>query len=358
MIYVHVPFCKQFCTYCDFYSEIASDGCFKAYADSACAEIKRRAGEMDDNPKTLYFGGGTPSVLPLSVLTRILIALDEVGHGGPYREFTMEVNPEDLVERGPAYVESLLSLGVNRVSIGVQSFDDAMLRWMNRRHDAARAREAFRIAREAGADNISLDLIFGISHLPDDVWADTVDQAVALGPEHISCYQLTVEGDSALADMVADGRYKEADDTVCRRQYDILCQKLRAAGYRHYEISNFAREGFEAVHNGGYWARRPYVGIGPGAHSFRGNTRSWNSKALSGWSATTETLSDEDARVETVMLSLRTDKGAEAAFLHENCSKEAIGWLVKNGALVRVGDRYRIPEDHFFVSDEIIRELI
>ena len=358
MIYVHVPFCKRFCTYCDFYSEIADEGCFKAYADSVCAEIKRRAGEMDDDPKTLYFGGGTPSVLPLSVLTRILIALDEVGHGGPYREFTMEVNPEDIVEKGPSYVESLLSLGVNRISIGVQSFDDGMLTWMNRRHDAAGAKEAFRIAREAGAENISLDLIFGISHLSDEVWADTIDQAIALGPEHISCYQLTIEEGSELADMVGEGLYQEADDTLCRRQYDMLCQKLKAAGYRHYEISNFAKEGFEAVHNSGYWARRPYVGIGPGAHSFKGNVRSWNTKVLRGWTATSETLSPEDSLVETVMLSLRTDKGIDAGFLHENCSKEDIGRLVGNGALVRVGDRYRIPEDRLFVSDEIIRELI
>ena len=358
MIYVHVPFCKQFCTYCDFYSEIADEGCFKAYADGVCAEIRKRAREMDDDPKTLYFGGGTPSVLPLSVLTRILITLDEVGHGGPYREFTLEVNPEDIVEKGRSYVESLLALGVNRLSIGVQSFDDAMLRWMNRRHDAARAREAFRIAREAGADNISLDLIFGISHLTDEAWADTIDQTVALGPEHISCYQLTVEGESELADLVAEGRYEEADDTLCRRQYDMLCQKLAAAGYRHYEISNFAREGFEAVHNGGYWARHPYVGLGPAAHSFQGSTRSWNSKALHGWTSTTETLSAEDALVETIMLALRTDKGIDAAFLHGNCSKEDIGRLERNGALVRVGDRYRIPEDRFFVSDEIIRELI
>ena len=233
MIYIHVPFCKQFCTYCDFYSEIAGEGCFKPYADGVCAEIRQRAKDMDDDPKTLYFGGGTPSVLPLSVLTRILITLDEVGHGGPYREFTMEVNPEDLVEKGKGYVESLLSLGVNRLSIGVQSFDDGMLRWMNRRHDAARAKE------------------------------DTIDQAIALGPEHISCYQLSVEGESALAELVAEGRYTEADDTLCRRQYDMLCQKLAATGYHHYEISNFAKEGFEAVHNGGYWARRPYVGIGP-----------------------------------------------------------------------------------------------
>ena len=358
MIYVHVPFCKRFCTYCDFYSELVKEGCFKAYANDLCAEIRRRAGEMDDHPKTLYFGGGTPSVLPLSVLTRILIALDEAGHGGPYREFTMEVNPEDIVEKGRSYVESLKALGVNRVSIGVQSFDDGMLKWMNRRHDAARAREAFRIVRETGIDNISIDLIFGVSHLTDEIWAATVDEAVALGPEHISCYQLTVEGESALAEMVADGRYVEADDTLCRRQYDILCQKLSAAGFRHYEISNFARPGFEAVHNGGYWARRPYVGLGPAAHSFQGSTRSWNSKALHGWTSTTETLSAEDALVETIMLALRTDKGIDAAFLHGNCSKEDIGRLERNGALARVGDRYRIPEDRFFVSDEIIRELI
>ena len=358
MIYVHVPFCEQFCTYCDFYSEIADKGCFKPYADSLCAEIRARAREMDDDPKTLYFGGGTPSVLPLSVLSRILITLDEVGHGGPYREFTMEVNPEDIVQKGKPYVDSLLALGVNRISIGVQSFDDGMLTWMNRRHDAAGAKEAFRIAREAGAENISLDLIFGISHLSDEVWADTIDQAIALDPEHISCYQLTIEEGSELADMVGEGLYQEADDTLCRRQYDMLCQKLKAAGYRHYEISNFAKEGFEAVHNSGYWARRPYVGIGPGAHSFKENVRSWNTKVLRGWTATSETLSPEDSLVETVMLSLRTDKGIDAGFLHENCSKEDIGRLVGNGALVRVGDRYRIPEDRLFVSDEIIRELI
>ena len=358
MIYVHVPFCRSFCTYCDFYSELVSEGCFKAYADGVCAEIRQRAGEMDDDPKTLYFGGGTPSVLPLSVLTRILLALEEAGHGGPWQEFTMEVNPDDIVEKGLSYVSSLKSLGVNRMSIGVQSFDDPMLRWMNRRHDAARAENAFRIVREAGFDNVSIDLIFGISNLSDTVWGETVDRAIALGPEHISCYQLTVEGESTLAELAAQGKYAEASDTQCRRQYDILCQKMAAAGYVHYEISNFALPGFEAVHNCGYWERRPYVGIGPGAHSFQGSTRSWNSKTLNGWTATTETLSEEDALVETIMLSLRTVKGIDAAFLHDNCSKEDIGRLVGNGSLVREGGRYRIPEDHFFVSDEIVRELI
>ena len=186
MIYIHVPFCKSFCIYCDFYSEIAADGMAEAYTREICAEIKRRAKEMDDSLKTLYFGGGTPSVLPLGCLTRILLALEEVGHGGPYQEFTMEVNPDDIVEKGLPYVESLKMLGVNRISIGIQSLDDDLLHWMNRRHDAAKAKEAFRIVREAGIGNISVDLIFGLSNLSDEVWTRTIDQVLELGPEHIS----------------------------------------------------------------------------------------------------------------------------------------------------------------------------
>ena len=358
MVYVHVPFCRSFCTYYDFYSEIAGAQLYDSYSDAVCAEIRQRAGEMDGSLKTLYFGGGTPSVLPLAVLTSFLLALEEAGYGGPFTEFTMEVNPEDIVERGPGYLQSLKSLGVDRISMGIQSFDDALLRWMNRRHDAERAVQAFRMVREAGFGNIGIDLIFGLSNLSDEVWDATIERAVALEPEHISCYQLTVEGESTLADLVAAGRYTEADDAQCRRQYDRLCEKLSDAGYRHYEISNFARPGFEARHNGGYWNRTPYVGLGPAAHSFDGTSRSWNSSSLDGYTRTVEVLSPEEARIETLMLSLRTDRGIGADFLQEHCRKEDIDRLVEEGALERNGTRYRIPEDHFFVSDEIIRELI
>ncbi len=358
MIYVHVPFCQRFCTYCDFYSEIHSEQKAALWGDAVISEIRRRGAEIDDSVRTLYFGGGTPSVLPLSILSKILIALDSSGHGGPYTEFTLEANPDDICERGTGYVRSLLSLGVNRLSLGVQSFDDTLLRWMNRRHDAEGARQAVRIAREAGVRNLSIDLIFGLSNLPDAVWEATIREALDLGVEHISCYQLTIEGDSALAGMLADGRYKEADDETCRRQYERLCSLLGEAGYHHYEISNFARPGFEAVHNSGYWNRTPYVGFGPSAHSFDGVRRSWNDSVLTGYSRTEEILSEEDAAVETVMLSLRRDSGIPAERLHGICSAEAVERLVGEGALERVGDRYRIPEDHFFVSDEIIRELV
>ena len=225
MIYIHVPFCKSFCTYCDFYSEIPGGGMFESYTGQVCAEIRRRAAEMDDELKTLYFGGGTPSVLPLSYLTRILLTLEECGHGGPYTEFTLEANPEDIVEKGLPYVESLRQLGVNRMSMGIQSFDDDLLRWMNRRHSAEGAREAFRLVRQADFENVSIDLIFGLSNLSDEVWENTIDQAIALGPEHISCYQLTVEGDNVLAMRLENGEYEEASDETCRHQYDILCRK-------------------------------------------------------------------------------------------------------------------------------------
>ena len=326
---------------------------------------------------TLYIGGGTPSVLPLDVLRRIVDALlssrslrrgeNTVGAQSPFEEFTVEVNPEDIVEKGGEYVRGLLALGVNRVSMGIQSFDDGILRWMNRRHSAAGAVEAFRILRRCGVRNISVDLIFGLSQLADDVWKDTIERALELAPEHISAYQLSIEEGSALAKLVADGRYVEASEEQCRRQYDILCRCLGRSGYHHYEISNFAKPGFEAVHNSAYWRRAPYIGLGPGAHSLTGDIRSWNSQELphrstdgspATYSRTSETLSPENIRVERIMLSLRTDKGLEAAELYSLADRAVINSLLSEGALEKQGGSIRIPESRLFTSDEIIRELI
>lgn len=326
---------------------------------------------------TLYIGGGTPSVLPLDVLRRIVDALlssrslrrgeNTVGAQSPFEEFTVEVNPEDIVEKGGEYVRGLLETGVDRVSMGIQSFDDGILRWMNRRHSAAGAVEAFRILRRCGVRNISVDLIFGLSQLADDVWKDTIERALELAPEHISAYQLSIEEGSTLAKLVADGRYVEASDEQCRHQYDVLCQTLRQAGYHHYEISNFARTGFEAVHNSAYWSRVPYIGLGPGAHSLTGDIRSWNSQDLphrspdgspATYSRTSETLSPENIRVERIMLSLRTDKGLEAAELYSLADRTVINSLLSEGALEKQGGSIRIPESRLFTSDEIIRELI
>jgi len=368
VIYLHVPFCKSFCTYCDFYSEISSGEDSRKvqnlYWDSVLAEISSRESELKRmsglSPDTLYVGGGTPSVLPLEIVTSIVNALkDALGDAyRPYEEFTVEVNPEDIVTLGPEYVKGLLNLGVNRVSMGVQSLDDEILSWMNRRHDAEGALKAFDILRDSGLENISIDLIFGISHMGDELWLNTLEKVVELRPEHISSYQLSIEEGSALCRKVRLGEYKEADEELCRRQYSTLCSVLGKYGYEHYEISNFALPGKRAIHNSGYWKRYPYVGLGPAAHSFDGQVRSWNSESLSSYKSDSEILSREDEKVEKIMLALRTSDGIPFRELRRICEDDICRSLIHEGALELSSGIVRIPESHFFVSDEIIRRLI
>jgi len=457
MIYVHVPFCRSFCTYCDFYSEVCGGCCdqpqreaalFGRYTDDLCAEIRARRDEIlaASGVRTLYIGGGTPSVLPLDCLRRIVEKVREVegaaladgadgpagadglagadgsagadgpaqgegpaGADGPagtdrdWEEFTVEVNPEDIVERGPSYVEGLLSLGVNRISMGVQSLDDGRLRWMNRRHSADGARKAWQILTSVRADlqkvpkmtvppsenvgvpsksakndsrlnreggepfrerelSLSVDLISGVPGMDCAMLERTLDEVLEWRPEHISAYQLSVEEGSALARMIAEGRVAELPDEECRAQYELLCRKLSTAGYHHYEISNWALPGHEAVHNSAYWTRQPYVGLGPGAHSLEilpcqkepktsdppakkvggpsktakiagapelgRQIRKWNSRRPTGWGEEgREVLTEEEIREETVMLLARTDHGP-------------------------------IPERDWFVADELIADLL
>ncbi len=371
MIYVHVPFCKSFCRYCDFYSEICPGKGpeeFDEYIDELCAEARLRRGEIINTlgVKTLYIGGGTPSVMPLRFFFDLMKALPE----GPYEEFTVEVNPDDIVGRGMGFIRNLREVGVNRVSMGVQSLDDGMLRWMGRRHDSAAAIEAFHMLREGGIENISLDIIFGINGLTDEMLSATLDGIIAIGPEHISAYQLSIEEGSLLAKDIENGKYEELPDEQCAAQYQLICDRLREAGYRHYEISNWARAGREAVHNSAYWTRRPYVGLGPGAHSLtidRGTEiRSWNSEALSGWTPSHEVLTPEEIREERIMLGLRTAKGVPIETLHRADGTFAPGVFFSEDyplehrpeGLDVIDDHVRIAEDHWFVADSIISELI
>ncbi len=389
MIYIHVPFCESRCTYCGFYSNVilseAKNLCFESYAEAVCKEIAARREEIAQTlgVNTLYIGGGTPSVLPLDVLSKIVRSLSAFsrslsGVEGPWSEFTIEVNPEDIVQKGEEYVKGLLALGVNRISMGVQSFDDEILRWMNRRHDSAKAIEAFRILRRCGVRNISIDLIFGLPQLSEKVWADTIERALELKPEHLSAYQLSIEEDSALEKLMAEGNFTEATEDQCRVQYDMLCARLGEACYHHYEVSNFSLPGYEAVHNSAYWRRVPYVGLGPGAHSLSvGSVRSWNSEDLVEYYREEEVLTPEDIRVERIMLPLRTDAGLPEDELRSLAGDAPVDRLLSEGALwfdsahqpaqvpeqnqIPVPERsrrIRIPEDHFFTSDDIIRQLI
>ena len=390
MIYIHIPFCRSFCTYCDFYSEVAAK-CrkaedearqqkqFKAFAGALKKEMAYRAGEMSDDVNTIYIGGGTPSVLPLSVYSSIMQELEAAGIKAPFDEFTFEVNPEDVVDKGHVYIEGLMKLGVNRISMGVQSFDDSVLKFMNRRHDAATARKAYAILEQAGVGNISVDLIFGLPQLSDDQWNQTLDQALSISsqglkPCHISSYQLSVEPGSALARLVERGKWEEATEEACARQYDILCSRLKEAGYHHYEISNFALPGYEARHNSAYWAHVPYVGLGPGAHSFitaaqpKGENeyiRRWNKSDLQAYIADSlsvseqEVLDNEQIVMEKVMLALRTSAGVPETLIREQCDARAVDRAILAGELVPAcAGMLRIPEDKFFVSDRIVAEII
>lgn len=388
MIYVHVPFCRSFCTYCGFYSEAApkcrraedslrQESLFEDYTAALEAEIRTRQDEMErvfasSDVNTLYIGGGTPSVLHLRFFERLMKALGRTG----FREFTVEVNPEDIVEKGSEYVEGLLALGVNRISMGVQSFDDSVLKWMNRRHTSSQAVEAYRILEDSGVKNISIDLIFGLPQLTDELWHDTLDKALNISsygvpPAHISAYQLSVEEDSMLEKMIARGMCREASEEDCQRQYSVLCEVLAAAGYRHYEISNFARPGYEAVHNSAYWRHVPYIGFGPGAHSYMdGASRQWNKNDLNGYIAAGKTgdfksvldgevLGAEQITMERMMLGLRTSAGVPESFLREHCSQKVLDEAVGAGNLVAAcGGNLRIPEEKFFISDNIISTLI
>lgn len=261
-------------------------------------------------------------MLPLSVLQRILSTLSGVKS---YSEFTIEVNPEDIVERGAEYVRGLLDLGVTRISMGVQSLDDGILKWMNRRHDSAACRKAFQLLHGSAA--VSIDLITGVPGMTIEILERTVEEVISWRPEHISAYQLSIEEGSALARMIEKGEVRELGEDECREQYDYMCRRLAGAGYHHYEISNWALPGHEAIHNSAYWTRHPYVGLGPGAHSLIGNRRSWNSQELSGWMSEGEDLTAEQIHEEEVMLLSRTDKGP-------------------------------IPERDWFIADDIIPDLL
>ena len=403
MIYVHIPFCRSFCTYCDFYSE-AVPGCkgrgtldqrlFLRYQKALCDEILSRRHEITGEINTLYIGGGTPSVLPLSFFEALLQTLKQAGVRTDFDEFTVEVNPEDVVEKGEGYIRGLTRLGVNRISMGVQSFDDGILKWMNRRHNSENARRAYNIIESSGMENISIDLIFGLGRQTLKQWEDTVHQALEISssgklPPHISAYQLSVEPGSMLAEFVRRGTFREASQEECRQQYDLLCKCLNEAGYHHYEISNFALEGKEAIHNSAYWDHVPYTGFGPGAHSFlvsedSGNQpvimRKWNNPDLKAYLdrfgrtgeggdsmnssippdavVGSEILTKEQYDLETLMLSLRTSAGVDEGFLRAHSDSRALEKMLSCGCLVPAMEgRIRIPEESFFISDGIIAEI-
>ncbi|GAA0529027.1 radical SAM family heme chaperone HemW [Chitinophaga japonensis] len=327
-IYLHIPFCKQACYYCNFHFS-TSLGQRDALVASLLEEMQLQRHYLERQPvHTVYFGGGTPSLLPDADLHRLMTALRRLFNITPDAEITLEANPDDL---HPEKLAALHAAGVNRLSIGVQSFHETDLRWMNRAHNSAQALACIQDAQAAGFRNLSIDLIYGGPTLSDAGWEENVRQAIALGVPHLSCYALTVEPGTALDSFIRKHKVPPVDPDKAARHFELLMQWMEAAGYEHYEISNFALPGWYSCHNSSYWQGAHYLGLGPSAHSFNGRSRQWNvsnnSVYINGIREgkvpfEAEILTPAMALNEYIMTSLRTAAGCNLQLVAERFGDE------------------------------------
>jgi oxygen-independent coproporphyrinogen-3 oxidase len=373
-LYLHVPFCAVRCHYCDFNTYAGLDNLFEDYADALVEEI-RLAGAARRRPpvRTVFIGGGTPTVLPAPLLASILTACRASFDVAPDAEITSEANPGTA---DAATFAALRDMGVNRLSMGVQSLDDAELKWLGRIHSAAEAEDAFAAARRAGFDNVNLDFMFGLPGQAEATWRQTLERAVALAPEHISLYSLTVEHGTPLYDAVRRGVQPSPEDDLAADFYLLACDRLTRAGYAQYEISNWSRPGFQCRHNLIYWRHEPYLGFGPGAHSYAGDRRWWNVRPVpqyiqrlrAGQSPERdgETIDERLAMGETMMLGLRlVAEGVEfgrfrSAFgrsLDEVFGDE-IRVLQARGLLETVDGRVRLTAEGRLLGNQVFAEFL
>lgn len=366
-VYVHIPFCKSRCKYCDFFSTTQLER-RDAYVQAVLQEMDRRLAYLPEDEKisTIYMGGGTPSMLENRQVAALLNGIRSRWHVAADAEITLEANPGDI---SAEKVQEWHDIGVNRLSIGIQSFSDELLARIGRRHTAAEALQAVRTAQEAGYDNISVDLMYGLPGQTEDDWRKDVEQALALDIQHISAYGLMYEEGTALTGMLHRGEIEEADEELSNRMYDYLGERLERAGFGHYEVSNYALAGCESKHNSSYWNGTPYLGLGAGAHSFDGLSRQWNVADLESYiDAMThgeecfeeEILSEDDKYNELVMLSLRTRNGLNTRDVAQayQAQLSAAESFVKSGLLRREGTRLIATRAGLHVLNRIIEELM
>lgn len=382
-IYIHIPFCERFCNYCSFFSTKGlkdKDRFLQAIIKEI--SLKSACNLINKECRTLYIGGGTPSYFGAEGIGQIVEALNKHFNLSALEEFTVELNPNDV---SPVLARDFKTMGVNRISMGVQSFFDKHLVWMNRRHSSAEAFAAYDILRGAGFSNISIDLIFGFGLLSSNEWEENLKTVVMLSPEHISAYQMSIEPGSKLGIMYKRGEYEPSSDEICANEYAKLMDALSKAGYLQYEVSNFAKsKALVSKHNSSYWSGVSYLGFGPGAHSFYGGTRSWNKPVLKKYCdyyleqqseyfskdrcvdnivTGFEVLSQKDIFNEKIMLGLRTCNGVDVRELEKfysslfNSIKYNLNALLLSGKLASNQNFIFIPRDKFFISDAIIREL-
>ena len=368
-IYIHIPFCKQACHYCNFHFS-TSKKMLPQMLQAISSEALLRKEYIQQNISTIYFGGGTPSLLAIHDLRFILEKLKESFTINEDAEITLEANPDDITE------EKLIgwgSSGINRLSIGIQSFFDEDLQWMNRAHNKQQAIESLSSAKKY-FDNITIDLIYGSPALTDEHWKENVETALALNIPHLSCYALTVEAKTALATMIAQQKKENTDADKQARHFELLMQWLNEAGYEHYEISNFAKPGFRSKHNSSYWKGEHYIGLGPSAHSFNGTSRQWNisNNALYIQSIEKSELNFEEEILtasqqlnEYIMTSMRTVEGINFAddrwLMTDDSTKNKIissakKWEV-NGKIILDQTSLRLTDKGKFLADGIASDF-
>ena len=373
-LYIHIPFCASRCIYCGFYSTTLME-LRDRYVDALCHEMALRQEALVQQGlplpslDTIYIGGGTPSQLSPRHLKILFDHINKV-FSNKATEVTIEMNPDDVTEE---YAHALSQLSVNRVSMGAQTFDDTRLRFLNRRHNARQVPQAVKTLREAGISNISIDLMYGFPGETIDNWQDDITKALDLGVEHLSAYCLMIEEGTVLYEKMRNGeneRMRECDEELERQMYYTLTERLKAAGYEHYEISNFALPGRRSRHNSSYWTDLPYIGLGAAAHSYDGRSRCWNVADIRQYINGIENgspvidqewLNDDSRYNDRVMLSLRTCEGIDLSTLQPADRTYLLSLAQKyidNRLLTAEGDHLRLSNEGLFVSDMIMSDLM
>lgn len=369
-IYIHIPFCKTKCHYCDFYKS-TDFGARLDFLSALKKEIVQRKNELNNERiESIYFGGGTPSVLKISEINSILKLIRSTFQLHPDIEITFESNPEDLTE---SFLEALGSTDINRLSIGIQSFNNRDLKLMNRRHDSAQAVACVKNARQGGFRNISIDLIYGLPDQSLHDWETNIEIAMGLDVNHISAYHLTYHEGTVFYDYLKAGKIMEIPDELSFTQFKLLISKLKSAGYEHYEISNFARSGLYSRHNKSYWERKSYFGFGPSAHSFDQRTRRWNLSSLKHYLQAMENggifweeeiLSPQDQYNDYMITSLRTIWGISSDYLDAVFDRDYACYFrqearpfIDSGHMYCDHGVYTLSEEGLFISDKIMEKL-
>ncbi len=364
-LYIHIPFCIRKCIYCDFTSIPYDPALVKAYAQGLCTELRLNRDSASEL-KTIYIGGGTPSVMPEEFFEKLFLCIKDVFVVSSAAEITVEANPGTISRRK---IETLLSLGVNRVSIGIQSLSDDELHTLGRMHNAADAFLAVELISEAGVRNFSMDLMYGIPGQTPETWRETLTRTVDLGPPHISAYELTPEENTRLSGMLKTGEMELPQEELTLEMYDDAVDRLSSEGYEHYEISNFARPGFICLHNMNYWNRGEYIAVGTGAHSFLAGHRSRNTcdvtsyldlvqKGISPVAETTKVSPDEILK-ELIFLGLRKREGIDlrSDIIASIGIKNSVKDIIDRGYLQMDGDRLRLTRKGIALSNSIIVEI-